>query len=118
MIDSARLEISLDCLPGVPFVFDLGSPSSPLEPPQLGVVLLSDHPSEAGPFVHLVGLPVGGFGLYLKVHDVLEKIWLNSITVCVALRVDSKYEASLGLKPVSLPDGPAICISKGSSKHH
>ena len=103
---------------GLPIVFDLGSPSSPLlESAYLGVLLLCQHPSEACPLVYLVGMPLRGFGLNLEVHSILEEIWVNSIIKSVALRVHSKNEASLGLKPVSLPDCPTIRISKGPSKH-
>ena len=76
----------------------------------LSVVLLCDHPREAGPLVDLVNLPLRGFRLDLEVHVILEEIWLNSVIECVALRVNTKYEASFGLEPVSLPDGPAIWI--------
>ena len=76
---------------GLPIVFDLGSPSSPLlEPAYLRVVLLCDHPSEAVPLVDLVGMPLRGFGLDLEVYAILEEIWVNSVIESVALRVHSK----------------------------
>ena len=74
-------------------------------------MLLCDHPSEAGPLVDLVNLPLRGFFLDLEVLVILEEIWLNSVIECVALRANSKNEASLSLEPVSYSDGPAIWIS-------
>ena len=94
----------------LPIVFDLGTTRSLLEAFELSVLLLSDYPCKAGPLVDLVNLPLRGFCFDLKVRDILEEIWLNSVVERVALRADAKYEASFGLIPVSYPGGPAICI--------
>lgn len=94
----------------LPIVFDLSTTRSLLEAFELSVLLLSDYPCKAGPLVDLVNLPLRGFCFDLKVRVILEEIWLNSVIKCVALRANTKYKASLSLKPVGYPGGPAICI--------